>query len=243
MRKNVKPQLFACIDGVYVPVFKSEKMRVAMCLIYPESAMPDWIVRLSRWHVPAAISPLHDKDVWDDVRTPVIKTNEQGEVVYDRDGNAEFLTDEEGNYVWHYFHHKGDVKKPHHHVMISYGNATTEKVFKNIIDDIGGVIPPLEHMQVSSPYSMYRYFSHMDDPDKPQYNSADTILLGGFDPLNFETYTQKNEPVKEVLNDIKFHENEIHSYRDLVFFYKKRSNDRLLYWVNNHTILLTKMFE
>ena len=243
MRKTIKPKLYTIVDGLAIPFVKSEKMRCAMCLVYPDSAMPDWMDRLYRWHIPAAISPLHDKDTWDDVRTPVIETNEKGEPIMDKNGEAVLKVDGEGEVVFHYFHHKGDIKKPHWHVMLSYGNATTEKVFQKIIDDIGGVIPELEHMQVSSPWSMFRYFGHLDDSDKTQYDMKDCVLMGGFDPANFETYTGKNEPVKEVLGDIKYHSDEIHSYKDLVYYYKKKGNDRLLYWVNNHTILLSKMFD
>ena len=32
-------------------------------VVYPESASTDWLEKLSELHVPAFVSPLHDKDV------------------------------------------------------------------------------------------------------------------------------------------------------------------------------------
>ena len=38
-------------------------------IVYPESAPPDWIERLKDLHIPALISPLHDKDLEKDGKT------------------------------------------------------------------------------------------------------------------------------------------------------------------------------
>jgi len=40
-----------------------EKTRNWVSIIYPESAPPDWLYRLQELHIPAFVSPLHDKDI------------------------------------------------------------------------------------------------------------------------------------------------------------------------------------
>ena len=45
---------------------KVVKKRNWAFIVYPESVVPDWIERLKQTGLPAAISPLHDKDVHED---------------------------------------------------------------------------------------------------------------------------------------------------------------------------------
>lgn len=40
-----------------------QRFRSCMCIVYPDSAPADWKDRLCDMHIPAAVSPLHDKDV------------------------------------------------------------------------------------------------------------------------------------------------------------------------------------
>lgn len=228
-------------DNWVVPM-EEGKLRIAMCEVYPDSAPKDWILRLNHWHIPAAISPLHDKDTYDsDKLIPLWRVDEVGELLLDQDGNPIQATDEEGNPIMVVKHLKGDIKKPHYHVMMCYGNSTTRESFMRIIRDIGGVVPPWEHMEVLHPMSMYRYFAHMDDPDKFQYDINDCILLGGFDPINYQTYADKNEPFNDILKDLKKHP-EITSYKSLCYYYRGRDN-RLFYFVMNHTMALNKLFK
>lgn len=42
---------------------RERRVRNAAIVVYPDSAPDDWIARLNDEHVPAIISPLHDKDV------------------------------------------------------------------------------------------------------------------------------------------------------------------------------------
>ena len=41
----------------------SKRTRVFACVVYPESAPDDWLALLDSLHVPAFVSPLHDKDI------------------------------------------------------------------------------------------------------------------------------------------------------------------------------------
>lgn len=225
----------------WVKPTKPEKLRVAMCEIYPDSAPNDWMLRLRHWHIPAAISPLHDKDTYDsDKKTVMYKIDDKTKEPIYKNGEPVPCTDSNGEIVYEVHHVKGEYKKPHYHVMIAYGNATTPKTFMKIIDDIGGVVPPWEHMEVCSVMSMYRYFAHLDDHDKYQYDPSDIVLIGGFDPVNYQTYADKNEPFNDVLKLLKNHK-EITSYRSLCEYYRGRDS-RLFYFCCNHTLALNKWF-
>ena len=67
-------------------------------LVYEESVPNDWEGVLEGLHIPAAISPLHDRDVW---------------TLEDQARNPE--------------HVAGTVKKPHWHVVLYYGGKKSAK--------------------------------------------------------------------------------------------------------------------
>ena len=73
---------------------KDTKARAWTFLIYPETAPADWVERLELTHLPAIISPLHDRDEWTSA-------------------------DEERNPN----HKAGTLKKLHHHVMILFNGG------------------------------------------------------------------------------------------------------------------------
>lgn len=88
----------------------------------------------------------------------------------------------------------GEPKKPHYHVIVCYGNTTTYNNVKRITDDLRQPIPiPLDSVR-----GYYRYFTHMDNPDKYQYSSSDIKSLNGFNISDFVEIT------KSEVNQIKF---------------------------------------
>lgn len=125
------------------------KSRYWAFIIYPESVSANWLDTLQEYHLPMAVSPLHDKDINDD----------------------------------------GSPKKPHRHVVVAYGNTTTEKNIQQISDKIGGtkVIP------VMSLRGYYNYLTHKDNPEKAQYDSNEILMLSGFDPSEYWSLTAQEE--------------------------------------------------
>lgn len=202
----------------------SGKCRVAMCTVYPDSAPADWLYRLRNWHVPAAVSPLHDKDTWDSDKYESYIDDSTGEL-------------KEGALV----HKMGEYKKPHYHVMVAWGNSTTFSVYYRIFADIGGVVPPWDHLEVMNVNSMYRYFAHLDDPDKYQYDPDDIVLLGGFDPVNYQTYIEKNAPFLKVL-DVINNSPHLHTYTELLM-HLKNVDPKLFYFACNHTLTLKEVMK
>ena len=61
----------------------------------------------------------------------------------------------------------GEVKKAHRHVVIAFDGVKTQAQAKEIFEKIGGVgCEP-----ISSLFSMTRYLTHLDNPEKAQYST------------------------------------------------------------------------
>ena len=88
----------------------------------------------------------------------------------------------------------GEPKKPHYHVIVVYGNTTTFNNVKSLTNSLNCPIPQaLEQVR-----GYYRYFTHMDNPDKYQYDSKDIRCFNGFDISDFIEMT-KSEVLQKKL--------------------------------------------
>ena len=142
------------------------------CVIYPESAPEDWQQILQLKGVPFAVSPLHDKDIDDEVSK--------------------------------------NLKKPHYHVILSYGSPTTFNNVRTLLEELHQPIPiPLESVG-----GYYRYFTHKDNPDKYQYNSNEIKIFNGFDVCDVLNSFEVMKCMKEIQSYIM--ENSILEYSDLM---------------------------
>ena len=109
-----------------------------------------------------------------------------------------------------------EVKKPHYHVIVMYGNPTTYNNVKNFTDSLNGTIPiPLEQVK-----GYYRYLTHKDNPEKYQYNENEIELFNGFEMLDVidlsatQILSYKMELVEFIID------NDIYEYFDLIVFIK-----------------------
>lgn len=104
----------------------------------------------------------------------------------------------------------GDPKKPHYHIILSFGSPTTYNNVKAFSEDFNGTIPiPLE-----SVVGYYRYLTHKDNPEKAQYSEEEIRLFNGFDPVQLLTETEVTSLVKQLINVIEL--NNIYEFDDLV---------------------------
>lgn len=126
----------------------------------------------------------------------------------------------------------GEEKKEHYHIILSFGAPTTYNNVKSITDEFNQPIPiPLESVR-----GYYRYFTHLDNPEKYQYNSKEIETYNGFDVTdvlnNFEVY--------QCLKDIQAMvvEHEIREYSDLMDYLM--ANDFMEHWnvACSHTLFL-----
>lgn len=92
-------------------------------------------------------------------------------------------------------HKAGELKKPHHHAIISWGNSTTIRAAVNLLAQFG-----VSHVEPVGSYPAYcRYLVHLDDQDKAQYDIADVETFGGAVPdferklTNAELLAQRDE--------------------------------------------------
>lgn len=73
----------------------------------------------------------------------------------------------------------GELKKAHYHILISAG---TSWITMNKLAEWGrrlkGVAKP---QKCSNPKGMVRYFTHMDNPEKYQYNKSEIQVIGQYD--------------------------------------------------------------
>lgn len=124
----------------------------------------------------------------------------------------------------------GEVKKPHYHIILTYGSPTTYKNVKTITDELNQPIPiPLESVR-----GYYRYFTHKDNPEKYQYNASGIELFNAFDVTDIMNNFEVFQCMKEIQTIIL--ENEILEYSDLMDFLIM--NDKMELWnvASSHTL-------
>lgn len=85
-------------------------------------------------------------------------------------------------------------KKPHWHVIVSYGSPTT---YSNVLNLSKKKLCGTRPIALESVRGYYRYLTHKDHPEKYQYSEADIETLNGFNVADFIELT------KSEVNEIK----------------------------------------
>jgi hypothetical protein len=93
----------------------------------------------------------------------------------------------------------GEPKKPHFHVMLIYSSKKTFEQVKTLTEKLSSPIP----QPCNNKVGMIRYFIHIDNPDKAQYNQADIIAVGKVDIESCFTQTNR-EKAKTVMQILEF---------------------------------------
>lgn len=186
-------------------------------IIYPNSRITiEYLDRVVLGlHLPCVISPLHNRDSKDGYP---IRSGLKGENVIDE---------------W---------KKSHYHIMFMFPRAVGLCSFEYIKDKLyfDYEIELVGHENIFDGPAMARYFCHLDNPEKQQYNKDDMLWYCGLSPDMLITY--KKNPVEEkkirrkVIRDIIFYQ-----LCDLVeveehFF----DDDILLDYAETHTSMIEK---
>lgn len=106
----------------------------------------------------------------------------------------------------------GEPKKAHHHVIMCYQGPTAFNVVKRLTEGLNQPIPqPLEQVR-----GYYRYLTHLDNPEKAQYDPADIQILNGFDIGDFVEMTKSEVTKIKRLLMAYIQENDIMEYADLI---------------------------
>lgn len=167
---------------------KTVKARNFAFILYPESLPKDWKEKLETLDIPMAVSPIHDKDVREDV-------------------NPFELSDEEMA-----LYNAGKLyKKPHYHVMyIAPNPVTIEGVRNRIKRKLGD--NTISHIEiVDGVESYYKYLTHESKDaikkKKTKYDKKDLIHLNNFDIDRYITLddAQKKEMFNAITGAIRAH--------------------------------------
>lgn len=130
----------------------------------------------------------------------------------------------------------GTEKKAHYHIIVCYEGPTTYKVVSMLTERLNATIPqPLEAIR-----GYYRYFTHMDNPEKYQYNSNEIITLNGFDINNYVelSYTEVSKYLLEL--QVIIRDKNIIEYAELLDMLLDNDLKELWDVARNHTFMLDK---
>lgn len=134
----------------------------------------------------------------------------------------------------------GEPKKPHYHVLLTFDGVKSYQQVEEITDSLQASKP----IVCNSTKGTVRYFAHLDNPEKYQYNIADIKSLSGFDvaealkPSSADRYTLISEMIDFV------QEYQITEFEDLVIYaknFKKETWFPLL--CDNSSFLMTKFID
>lgn len=93
-----------------------------------------------------------------------IKNNfEYAYILHDKDIHENDVVNEKGEVI----HKKGEIKKAHYHVLLSFKNARSNDKLKEELN--------IKHIEVANFYSLTRYLIHLGYPQKFQYSRQDII--------------------------------------------------------------------
>ena len=130
------------------------------------------------------------------------------------------------------FNPDGTLKKPHYHCIIMFPGPTTYNKVSTICNELKASIPK----RILSVVGIYRYFTHLDNPEKVQYNESDIISGNGFDIKDIKGMTTselldcKKQIIELIIN------NNIFEYSSLVDYLLVNDLIDLFGVVSNNTI-------
>lgn len=115
----------------------------------------------------------------------------------------------------------GEVKKVHRHLLLSFHSVKSYAQIEEITRRLGAPAPqPCREIR-----GMVRYFLHLDNPEKAQYNRENIEYGGGFDLENAlkATATEEEEILSELYELIRI--NWITEFCDLVEYVSKEHKE------------------
>lgn len=100
----------------------------------------------------------------------------------------------------------GELKKPHYHIIISFANPVTYEVAQEVFGRVSAVMPPKNPAKwQAKPWVIdlrqeLRYFLHLDNPNKAQYDAKDVVTWGGVDFLGLiASSVEDDEAISEIM--------------------------------------------
>lgn len=130
----------------------------------------------------------------------------------------------------------GELKKAHYHVLLAFDSVKSYSQVLDITTSLNATIP----QKVESVVGLIRYFVHIDNPEKFQYDVKDIFVFGAIDIIKpFETATARYEALREMRAYIN--ENNIMEFSDLYDYAAEENevwfrylSDNCAYVINQH---------
>lgn len=133
---------------------------------------------------------------------------------------------------------EGELKKPHHHVILCYtsGSTTFNNVKSLTVDELQATIPkPIDNIR-----GAYDYLIHKNDPTKAQYSEDEIQCCNGFDIFEMVQLSEKDkaELSISIIKDIR--DKGIKEYYELVDYYIEIQDYQKYNIVSSHTIFYNR---
>ena len=132
----------------------------------------------------------------------------------------------------------GEIKKSHYHVLLIFESLKSYDQVKEITSNCGGTIPQI----ALSTRGTVRYFIHLDNPEKYQYNESDIVTHG----VNIKDLLQlSTSEAHYILSDILSYcnENNIVDYSVLVDYSLMYNTEWFDLVCERYTLFLTSYFK
>lgn len=183
-------------------------------IVYPDDLPSDWIDKIGAWRVRTLISPLHDRDIKED----------------------------------------GTKKKNHHHVILMFrdGLKSVHQIREVAGNTFGvtsegsiyGVAPIIpEESLIVDREGAIRYLTHIDYPEKAQYNKDEIIGLNGADLSELWKET-KSESIKLKMDiEMLIQEHNILEYNDLLIYLRTHKGPDMWDKAASNTILFCNLLK
>lgn len=152
---------------------KIPRTRNFATIVYPESAPDNWLEILSETHIPAFVSPLHDKDLTatGEPKKPhyhvlimfdSVKTYEQAIAVFDKIGGVGFFVVEVLRSMARYFCHLDDANKARYDIkdVIELSGSNYNDIISSSSDryrTFGEMMDFCDYYNVNSFYLLSKY--------------------------------------------------------------------------------------
>lgn len=132
----------------------------------------------------------------------------------------------------------GEIKKAHYHLIICFDGPTT---LNNVIECVTKPLNAPNPVKCLSVRGSWRYFMHLDNPDKAAYSGQDIKYLGGFDIQDYLSSSEINKCILKIHEIII--ENKIIEYWDLMEYL--RINQYFDYYqiASNHTLYFNSLLK
>lgn len=129
----------------------------------------------------------------------------------------------------------GEVKKPHWHIVLTFEGKKSYEQICELLRPLNGPIPQRCH----DVRGAVRYFAHLDNPEKYQYDPCDIVGHGGFDIAAAlqPTSSQRYELLNEMMDFVR--SNGLVEFQDLCDYARsERRSDWFPMLCDNSTFIM-----